>query len=153
MDWRIYGRSGNSSIVITMRAILVFIILFSGNMFAQDLSKHQWKDRLLIIYAEKYDHPLVQEQLEMLAATKDKLKDLKLKVYVVTGTEYWFNFSEEPQPLFKQQSFDTSFKVVLVGLDGGEKFISETIRPMQDFVDLINEMPMRKTELKNRKKG
>ena len=45
----------------------------------------------------------------------------------------------------------TGFNVVLLGLDGGEKFNSNNVEKANVFFNLIDKMPMRRQELRNKR--
>jgi hypothetical protein len=135
-----------------MKIMLILFALFSVTAGAQEFEKHRWKDRLLVIYTSDYGNAKVQKQLELLEMAGEDLKERKVKVYVVSEDSYRFNFTKKGEPLKKGKQIGKSFEIVLIGLDGGEKFRSSEVQPVKTFNDLIDSMPMRQNELKNKNK-
>jgi hypothetical protein len=120
---------------------------------AQEIEKHRWKDRLLIIYTTTYSVAEVQKQLDLLQAERDQLKERNVKVYVISEASIWYDFSEQSEPLQDAKPIDKPFEIVLVGLDGGEKFRSGEVQQVRTFIDRIDSMPMRREELRRKNKG
>jgi len=123
---------------------------------AQDLSKHQWKDRLVLIIAEDENNEKLQQQLTELQKNQKGLKDRKLIIYQILPEKYntgfqietWNNSAE----LYKKYKTDKDdFKVILIGLDGGEKLAQTEILSAEKLFNTIDSMPMRQSEMrKNR---
>jgi len=116
-------------------------------MQSQDLQKHQWKNRLIIIASPTFDNDAAQIQLAFLKNNKEGLKDRKLVVYHVTNGGYSIDFASEILVSGNSTSEITHFNVALIGLDGTEKFHARSPQSAQKFYDLIDQMPMRKAEL------
>ena len=134
-----------------MKKILLMLTLFSGMVTAQELQKHQWEHRLLVIFTSEFNTAEVEEQLKILQAAEGDLKDRKLKVYTITEDRFRFGFSTNDRPSQKKRSITKPFEIVLIGLDGGEKYRSEKVQPIKTFNDLIDRMPMRQNELRKNK--
>ncbi len=123
---------------------------------AQDLSKHQWKDRLVLIIAEDENNEKLQQQLTELQKNQKGQKDRKLIIYQILPEKYntgfqietWNNSAE----LYKKYKTDKDdFKVILIGLDGGEKLAQTEILSAEKLFNTIDSMPMRQSEMrKNR---
>ena len=64
------------------------------NVNAQDLSKHQWKDRLVLIIAEEKTEKF-QQQITELQKHQQGLKERKLVVYKILPEKYSTGFQEE----------------------------------------------------------
>ncbi len=135
-----------------MRLMLIVFALLSGTAGAQEFDKHRWKDRLLVIYTQDFKSPEVQEQIELLAAAREDLEERRVKVYVVSEAKFRYNFSKDSQTLHNGKPLNKPFEIALVGLDGGEKYRSNEVQPVKRFNDLIDSMPMRQSELKNKNK-
>jgi hypothetical protein len=133
--------------------MILLFALFTGTLGAQEFDKHRWKDRLLVIYTNDINKDEVRKQLDWLAKARKELNDRKLKIYVVSEEKFWYNFSQNGQPLEKKMKRNKPFEIVLIGLDGGDKFGSEEVQSVQAINALIDGMPMRQNELKNRNKG
>ncbi len=132
-----------------MIRIVLLILLFSNVMWSQNVKSHQWKNRVVVISADKTNATLAEYQSSILIREKEKLVDRSIVIYKCIDKQCMFY--DENQNLKKVQ-FDKpvkGFSVVLVGLDGGEKFKSNNIEKASVFFDLIDKMPMRRQELRN----
>ena len=125
------------------------------NVNAQDLSKHQWKDRLVLIIAEEKTEKF-QQQLTELQKHQQGLKERKLVVYKILPEKYSTGFEEEnwksSTELYKKYKAEKSnFRVILIGLDGGEKLEQTEVLSVEKLFNTIDSMPMRQAEMrKNR---
>lgn len=145
-----------------MRVIFQFLVLFllcnycqSG--LAQEIEKHRWKDRLLLIYASSKGSDQLKEQLDILQKNKLELADRKLKVYAFTKKEFAFNFDKNWQKSTKlYQRYipeGNDFFVLLIGLDGGIKLSQKNVSEKEELFAIIDGMPMRRNELKRKYKN
>ncbi len=134
-----------------IQLLLFFCVIVKG--YSQDLSKHQWKDRLLLIYTNHKESNLLQEQLKTLKENGKGLKERKIKIYLFTSSEFSNDFGKSWQKspvLFNRYIYTSnSFQILLVGLDGGTKLTSFKILSTKKIFALIDGMPMRKREIKN----
>ncbi|WP_339649496.1 DUF4174 domain-containing protein [uncultured Salegentibacter sp.] len=140
-----------------LKSISCFILIssFAMSLNAQDLSKHQWKDRLILIIAEEKNEKF-QQQLIQLQNHKNGLDDRKLVVYQILPETYSTGFKEEnwknSNELFqKYKDKKSEFQVLLIGLDGGKKLEETEILSTEKLFNTIDSMPMRQSEMrKNR---
>lgn len=136
-----------------MKRFLSFLLLLPLLTYAQDLTEHRWQDRLIIISADSYQHPKLIQQLKEFQNKTTELADRKLIIYQITPTSY-IKGIENNQPtknstLYKKyNSTNKTFKVILIGLDGGLKLQSHKVVPAAQIFDQIDQMPMRQQELK-----
>lgn len=141
--------------IITFLNILVMTTL---NMNAQDLQKHQWENRLVLIFAENEKLEVYQNQLEELISSKEGLTDRKIIIYYILPEKYKIGIYpeskwEKSDELFKKFSKnDSQFKVVLIGLDGGIKLQQNKLLSIEKLFSTIDKMPMRRIEIKNKNK-
>ena len=125
------------------------------NINAQDLSKHQWKDRLVLIIAEEKTEKF-QQQITELQKHQQGLKERKSVVYKILPEKYSTGFEEEnwksSTELYKKYKAEKSnFRVILIGLDGGEKLEQTEVLSTEKLFNTIDSMPMRQAEMrKNR---
>lgn len=102
-------------------------MFLSSQIHAQDLTKHQWKERVLLIVTDNPNSKEFQKQVKTLQYQETELKNRKLIIYQITPSEYKMGFSEEKKWIKNDKLYnntktiDTSFEVILIGLDGGEK--------------------------------
>jgi len=137
-------------------AILFLLILTGMNLNAQDLSKHQWKDRLVLIIAEDENNKTFQQQLTELQKHQQGLKERKLVIYQILPTKYSTGFEEEnwqqsSELYHKYKAKKSGFRVILIGLDAGKKLEQTKILSAEKLFNTIDSMPMRQAEMrKNR---
>ena len=123
---------------------------------AQKLSDFKWEKRLLIIsnptnYIEKES-----QQLQYLGPldqdfTDSKLLVLKLrdKTYSILNSKETTNVSD-PKGINRLSLSETEFSVLLIGLDGSIKLRQDQIISREDLFAIIDGMPMRRTELRQK---
>lgn len=123
---------------------------------AQDLSKHQWKDRLVLIITEE-ENEKFERQLTELQKHQHGLKERKLLIYQILPEKYTTGFEEEEDwknssELFQKYKAEKSgFRIILIGLDGGEKLDQTEILSIEKLFNTIDSMPMRQAEMRKNK--
>lgn len=144
---------------------LLMPILFSG-MFAgmasgatpdaMDLSVYQWKNRLLFLFASSEEDPsFFSLKKEIDHQAMEVLDRDLLIVYVLEKGEGRLGKvplnSGQALSLRKQLSVPPGrFMVILIGKDGGEKFRQDRKVELKDIFNIIDVMPMRLQEMKNK---
>jgi hypothetical protein len=132
-----------------------FLFIYTSTN-AQDLSKHQWKERVLLILTDAVDTPEFQNQIKVLKKNIIDLKVRKLIIYQITPNHYKAGISEEikwnkKKDLYQELKTDNqSFEIILIGLDGGEKLRQSNILTTDKLFSIIDGMPMRRAEIKNK---
>ncbi|PKD20730.1 hypothetical protein APR41_13750 [Salegentibacter salinarum] len=126
------------------------------NLNAQDLSKHQWKDRLVLIIAEDENNEKFRKQLTELQKNQTGLKDRKLITYQFLPEKYHTGFQnnnwKNSTKLFKTYNSEKSdFRIILIGLDGGEKLDQTEVLSVEKLFNTIDSMPMRQSEMRKNK--
>ncbi|MFK8101042.1 MAG: DUF4174 domain-containing protein [Saprospiraceae bacterium] len=144
------------------KMILISCLLMLGlfkvtKITAQNLSAHQWENRVLLLLVEDTQNFSYQAQLSILKSQEKALKDRKILVYHLQASQFKKGLNGEEwtisQGVFQQyKSSKAPFEIVLMGLDGGVKLQQSKLLPAQDLFNLIDQMPMRKRELKKQKK-
>ncbi len=123
---------------------------------AQDLSVHQWQNRLVLLFAEDISDPVFRQQLAELHSDPEGLNERKLLVFQITPEKYLSGDSTNGEwmptsTLYRQyQTPGAPFTIVLIGLDGGVKLSETSFVPKEKLFTLIDGMPMRKAEIKRR---
>lgn len=140
--------------MISKDYLLIFALTFFGTSLcsSQDLRKHEWKNRVLLI-SSKLEKPL-NEQLTILLKDSEGLKERKLIIYKVLPNKYaegiqsdlWLK-NEKFYAKIKGKRSD--FEVILIGLDGGVKLRQMESLTTEKLFTLIDGMPMRRREIKN----
>lgn len=119
-------------------------------MNAQDLKKHQWNNRVIVISSPTFESPEAALQKSYLQSDIEGLQDRKLIVYHVTNTGYTIDFDTEIVTSENSEIEIGEFQVSLIGLDGTSKYQVTSPQPASEFFKLIDAMPMRKAEIRNK---
>lgn len=106
------------------------------------LRAHLWENRPILVFAEAGD-PRLAVQVALFESHQPDLVERKNLVIVETDIA---------SPLWQRFQPD-GFTLVLIGLDGGEKFRASDVTDPDTFSDLIDTMSMRRDELSGRKPG
>ena len=102
-------------------------------LFGQDLGKHLWKDRLIIIQAPDLSNPNYKKQCAEFIGAEEGMTERKLVIY-------------------EQMNPNNPFKISLIGLDGGIKLVQTEVLKKEELFGVIDAMPMRMQEMKHKAK-
>ncbi len=138
--------------------VLCFIILSTflncTKMNSQDLKKHQWENRLILVLTDASKSIEFKNQILELEAHKDGLDERKLFVYQIKPEVFKTGFSNSKEwtkssKLFSEfaNEYD-SFRVILIGLDGGIKLEQTKFLSAEKLFSTIDAMPMRRSEMR-----
>ncbi|WP_186757971.1 DUF4174 domain-containing protein [Echinicola salinicaeni] len=138
--------------------ILGIGICLQQELMAQSLSKHQWKDRLLIIKTNDLADSLYTKQIAALKKNLDELEERKLVVYKVHKGKYQTdlgtkkNWTKIDSSLIRDdfKIITENFEITLIGLDGQVKLRQNTFLEPNQLFGRIDSMPMRRQEIKNK---
>lgn len=119
-------------------------------MNAQDLKKHQWENRIIVISSPTFDNKEALIQKNYFQSELAGLEDRKLKIYHITNGAYTIDFDSEILISQNSEIEIAGFNVSLIGLDGTSKYQATSPQPASIFFNLIDAMPMRKAEVKNK---
>lgn len=139
-----------------MKILFSLLVLMATTTNAQDLSKHQWEDRVLLVFTNNTLQDDFKRQIFELRNYKSGLEERKLSVYQVTPKNFRRGLSEKSEwtentEFYKKyKSKDAPYEVVLIGLDGGKKLTATKFLPPEKLFVVIDGMPMRKAEIKNK---
>lgn len=138
--------------------LIGFFIL--TNLNGQNLNEHQWKNRVLIIQAPNESLTTYQNQLVEFIHVDKEFKERKLVVYKIIGNQYKMTDYQNGRSDHSWNTLTKSFrnildgknrfKVILIGLDGGNKLEQTTILKKEELFRIIDSMPMRMEELRIR---
>ena len=142
---------------IPLRNLPIVILLFAAipSVPAQETKEHRWKKRLIVVYAPKADDPSYLKQLEQLRDSVPELEERQVLVYRILPGEFTTglegaNWKPRDAGTFAGVQPEDGFGVLLIGLDGGIKLQSDTVVSADRFWALIDAMPMRRAELRNK---
>lgn len=125
---------------------------------AQNLSDYKWENRLIVLVDTGLKTNAMRSQLKILEAEADELKERDLLLFQLTpktlvspnGKEIMLSTTE----IYRSLSIPIDFKgIILIGKDGGVKLKKPFEVPAADIFAVIDGMPMRKSEIRNKKKG
>jgi hypothetical protein len=139
-----------------LKTILFILFCFNMNtIYAQNLKSHQWKNRLLLVITDDINNEIYKNQITELERHVNGLKERKLVVYHIKKESFKIGLIEnsgwqESISLYKTYNkTTTSFKILLIGLDGGTKLEQNNLLHCKDLFSVIDVMPIRKTEINN----
>lgn len=124
---------------------------------AQPLARHQWQDRILLLFGPDQSAAMLQEQLAALQDLSADLEDRNLLIYKISPKEVFGpkdKLDAETAHWFyeKYRVNEAQFCLILIGKDGGEKLRKKTLTPPKDIFALIDSMPMRRSEMNRKRK-
>jgi hypothetical protein len=123
-----------------------------------DLTPYLWKNRLLLVFSPTESDPGFVDFSQKLLRGLPEVKDRDLIVFQVfeKGPSRMGEQQLPPEETQKlRQRFGVKpgqFTVILIGKDGGVKMVSEHRAELQEIFDLIDSMPMRRQEMKEKGK-
>ncbi|NIO06248.1 MAG: DUF4174 domain-containing protein [Proteobacteria bacterium] len=121
-----------------------------------DLATYNWKNRLLLVFAPREEDETYQNFMEKLQGQEDEITDRDLII---------FSIFESGESRLRDSSIDQhsaaslrnrfsiqpgQFIVVLVGKGGGEKLRRKSEVELKEIFSLIDSMPMRQREMRER---
>lgn len=140
--------------------VLFLVIATTLKSYSQDVGQHLWKQRVLLIKITTEDSAQLDTQLsefkqeqKALARRKFVLYTLRDKNYIkIDYTQKTDRSSGKISSAFKNDFLDPKapFEVILIGLDGGVKHKQNELLAKQELYNLVDRMPMRRSELKNK---
>lgn len=125
--------------------------MHSFNMEAQDLSDFQWKNRIVILYENDTNTTDVKKALEIINNNASKFSERAILVFVYKDN-LLYSVNRKPKEIKKSDILPETYDgYILIGKDGGIK--SKTTYPfnLEKLLDLIDSMPMRKSEMRSNK--
>lgn len=148
-------RRGGAAALVTAFALGAVVSEGTGAM-AQGLDSVRWEYRPLLIFTPAANTPDLSRQTTILADETNGLIDRRLAVYIVEQDRVYTSFgAPAPQADAKtlRRAFrvpDDTFRVILIGLDGGAKLTVDGTVSTDRLFGLIDGMPMRRRELRER---
>ena len=141
--------------------VSMFLILMgaasSVHLNAQNLEKHTWKNRILLVKTTDSASAIYQEQIKEFDNAADELNVRKFVLYKITGDNYeMIDFTNDElndsgkiasKPIGKSLNDKEDFEVLLIGLDGGIKLRQTEVLTKKALFNIVDAMPMRRNEL------
>ncbi len=139
---------------VVLGVLVVFVL--AQNVWGADLSAYHWKHRLLLIFAPNGTDPRLVAFEERTDARRGDMQDRDLLSFRILET------GPSGRPGVPMTSGDVEalrrrykapagrFIVILIGKDGGVKLVQEERISLQAIFDLIDTMPMRRREMRQK---
>lgn len=135
---------------IALAGVLTFV--------SAPLGPLQWDHRPVVVFAPSADDRRLVRQTALLTEAARSLRDRDMAVYLVAdGTVRAIRGPQLGADATALRSHYRAgqghFTVILVGKDGGEKFRAERVVEPDELFALIDTMPMRRREMRERPAG
>ena len=118
--------------------------------FSQELRDYRWKNRILLLCETGEELDRSREQIEMFSPFTREMNDRQLLILVYDG-KLLRNADLHPQSVNFEPKRDERFEgVLLIGKDGGVKLKSAFFVDPREIFEIIDSMPMRRAEMKNK---
>ena len=145
--------------------VSMFLILMgaasSVHLNAQNLEKHTWKNRILVVKTSDSSSEIYQEQIKEFKNALDELEVRKFVLYKITEDHFeLIDFANREsvdsgkiagEPIGKILNDKENFEVILIGLDGGIKLRQTEVLRKEALFNIVDAMPMRRNELSREK--
>ena len=131
--------------------ILVFVFVFQKisaihhhKRISENLligTPYLWKNRILLINIDKYEktkQDFVKKECQII--------NRKLKIFIKKKKTF-VDIKDSNKKFFLDSKF--KFKVLLIGIDGEIKYQSDEIENLIKYFSIIDNMPIRQTEIKD----
>ena len=126
-------------------------MMHSFNMEAQDLSDYKWKNRIVILYENDINTADVKSALEIINNNGSKFTERDILVFVYKDN-LLYSVNRKPTDIKKSAILPETYDgYILIGKDGGIKSKTKYPFNLEKLLDLIDSMPMRKSEMRYNK--
>ena len=124
---------------------IFFIFLLCYQAYGQNLDKYLWKNRVVIIFDSNAKSLAIEKQLKAFEPFSNEFKDRDMVILVPV--------KREREALLERFALKNDYcGLILIGKDGGIKLREKRIVAPKILFNLIDTMPMRKAELRNKAK-
>jgi hypothetical protein len=143
--------------ISTIFALAAAMALVPGVSHASPLEPYLWKNRLIIIFAPSLDDRRLIAQRELNVHAIGGLQERDMVIFAVVGADCLnaeLNGAPADGAARIRERFgipEDGFAVVLIGKDGSEKYRSGDIVEPAFIFDIVDGMPMRRREMRERK--
>lgn len=145
--------------MVRIIAAILLLVIASPSSFGQHMESFKafkWENRLLLLFSPASENSRFQEQLREVEKYAEAARERDLLLFSFPGIsgskQHGLQLSEEElQALREQLNIELAdFCLVLIGKDGGVKLRKTVFTPFQEVMMLIDSMPMRKQEIRER---
>lgn len=142
--------------IFLFAVVLACAICGDQDARSMDLNQFQWKNRLLFIFAPQDGDPFFRTLQIQISDHHSELSERDLVVFKIfeSGPSFMATTRIASQTAAALRNrFDAPpkrFTCILVGKDGGVKFRRSTPVNLKEIFDLIDAMPMRREEIRQK---
>jgi len=135
---------------------LLILLLLPLNLSAQNISAHQWNNRLLLVLTTDTLNKDYQTQMQELLSNEAGLLERKIIVYTITpdafrtGLQKTGEWKKSSSFYLNYKRENDEFEIQLIGLDGMLKEIQSEVLTCKKLFSWIDQMPMRRRELRKK---
>ncbi len=133
---------------------MVLIIALLGATLQNPLQEYQWKNRLLVVNCGEEEQQY-RKQIDLFLSVNQQVKERDLKMILIKHRIALMPDGERiaADDILKHLHLDEDkYGLVLIGKDGGVKFESRNLTSPSTIFTLIDGMPMRRQEMRQRQK-
>ncbi len=134
--------------------LFVVLLMIGSKAVAQDLDTYQWKNRIILLKEQNLDSDWLKGQLKRLLSDIGELNERQLLVFIISdGVVYDIEKNKtdlNAQTIIKEYELTDFEGFALIGKDGGVKMKEDFIVNPKTVFELIDSMPMRLSETKNK---
>jgi len=129
---------------------LLVLMLQLTTMSAQELTEFKWKKRILLLLDTKNDLHTRNLQLNKFDGRYNEMTERDLVLLVYNGMEVLDKDGIITNINPENVTYGDFQGILLIGKDGDVKLRKKYIVEANEIFDLIDQMPMRRSEMKNR---
>jgi len=130
--------------------VLLVLMLQLTTMSSQELTEFKWKKRILLLIDTKNDLHTRNLQLSKFDGHYNGIMERDLVLLVYNGKEVLDRDGMTTHINPDNVTYGEFQGIILIGKDGGVKLRKTYIVEANEVFDLIDQMPMRRSEMKNR---
>jgi len=132
--------------------------LTASHTSAQGIDAYRWKKRPLVVFAQDNSSRKLVEQRGIVDRHRDAFRERDMVVVYVVGNGVSADLGAPPGLSARalRQKYDIrdgEFRAILIGKDGGMKRVAASPLSAAALSDIIDAMPMRRDEVRRRKRG
>ena len=132
--------SKNKNIFSGILILSLMAIMIQKELQGIELNQYLWKNRIILTFADDEDHAdLIKLKVEM------KENDCG----ILNRDLLHFHLSNDGKTRNHITTNDQSFRILLIGKDGGIKYESNRSVSLIQLFELIDSMPMRQDEMQH----
>ncbi|WP_299705459.1 DUF4174 domain-containing protein [uncultured Pontibacter sp.] len=110
------------------------------------IEEYKWKNRVLLIFAPDQNNAHLSEQSGEIGRNMQGMRERDLMVLELTPLGK--HAGQRKELLAKFDVEDSAYTLILLGKDGLEKYRSQQPVPMEEIFKIIDQMPMRRQEMR-----